>query len=303
MASTTTTATRQVDQKAESRVGRRRNAQALLAHLFVRVLLHLVVIAGGVVFAIPFYWMVRTAIMPAWQIYLYPPQWIPAAINTNYSNAIFGVFPYTRWYANTGVIAVLTVVGTVVSGSVVGFSFARLRFPFRDTLFVVLLATMMLPEQVRLIPTYLLFVKLHWINTFLPLIVPTALGPAFYVFLMRQFFMTIPPEMDDAAYIDGCSPLGVYARIALPLSLPAVGVAAIFAFTFAWNDFLNPLIYLQDVNLYTLSIGLSLFQSQLATNLQALMGAALLSMVPTVLVFFIAQRYFVQGIVLTGLKG
>ena len=268
-----------------------------------RFLLYLTIIFGGIVFAIPFYWMVRTAVMPSWQIYLYPPQWIPAGIHITYGKDIFGVFPYARWYANTGIIALLTVICAAVSGSVVGFSFARLRFPGRNILFVLLLSTMMLPEQVRLIPTYLLFVKLQWINTFLPLVVPFALGPPFYVFLMRQFFMTIPSEMDDAAYIDGCSPLGLYARIALPLSLPAVGVAAIFAFTFAWNDFLNPLIYLQDVSLYTLSIGLSLFQSQLATNLQALMGAALLSMIPTVVVFFIAQRHFVEGIVMTGLKG
>lgn len=269
----------------------------------LRFLLYVTVIFGGIIFTIPFYWMVRTAVMPTWQIYQYPPQWIPASITVDYSNDIFGVFPYLRWYANTGIIALLTVLCAAVSGSVVGFSFARLRFPGRNVLFVILLSTMMLPEQVRLIPTYLLFVKLHWINTFLPLTVPFALGPPFYVFLMRQFFMTIPTEMDDAAYIDGCSPIGLYSRIALPLSLPAVGVAAIFAFTFAWNDFLNPLIYLQDVSLYTLSIGLSLFQSQLATNLQALMGAALLSMIPTVLVFFVAQRHFVEGIVITGLKG
>jgi multiple sugar transport system permease protein len=291
--------TRSVEHKETAQLNRLYYARRSL----LRLLLYFTVIIGGIVFAIPFYWMVRTAVMPSWQVYQYPPQWIPASISVSYANDIFGVFPYARWYGNTGIIALLTVIGATVSGSLVGFSFARLRFPGRNLLFVLLLSTMMLPEQVRLVPTFLLFVKLQWINTFLPLVVPFALGPPFYVFLMRQFFMTIPAEMDDAAYIDGCSPLGLYGRIALPLSLPAVGVAAIFAFTFAWNDFLNPLIYLQDVSLYTLSIGLSLYQSQLATDLQALMGAALLSMMPTVIVFFIAQRYFVEGIVMTGLKG
>jgi len=270
----------------------------------LRALLYVVVAVGGIIFGIPFYWMIRTAIMPADEIHLYPPKWIPSRVTLDAATTIFtGPFPYAHWYANTAIIAVLTVVCSVGSASIVGFGFARLRFPGRDLLFFTLLTTMMLPQQVRLIPTYLLFVKLHWVNTFLPLIVPHAFGPAFYVFLMRQFYMTIPREMDDAAYIDGCSPLGLYRRIVLPLSLPALGVAAIFSFTASWNDFLDPLIYLQNVDLYTLSIGLSLYQSQLATDLQGLMGAALLSIIPTVVVFFVAQRYFVQGIVVSGVKG
>lgn len=278
--------------------------QPQVGRIVSRVLLYVVVAIGGVIFAIPFYWMIRTAIMPADEIHLYPPQWIPSRITLAAATTIFtGPFPYARWYLNTTIVSVSVVICSVVSASIVGFGFARLRMPGRDMLFFILLTTMMLPQQVRLIPTYLLFVKLHWVNTFLPLIVPNAFGPAFYVFLMRQFYMTIPRELDDAAYIDGCSPLGVYARIALPLSLPALGVAAIFTFTATWNDFLDPLIYLQNVDLYTLSIGLSLYQSQLATDLQGLMGAALLSVIPTVVVFFVAQRYFVQGIVVSGVKG
>jgi len=273
------------------------------SRLALRVLLYLTVGLGGVIFAIPFYWMIRTAVMPADQIYLFPPEWIPNSLHFENFQTPFKTFPFGRWFLNSGTIASLTVVGVVLSTSLVGYGFARLRFPGRDILFLVVLSTMMLPEQVRLVPTYLLFVKLGWTNTFLPLVVPTWLAPAFYVFLMRQFFMTIPPEMDDSAYIDGCSPLGVYWRIVLPLSLPALGVAAIYAFTFAWNDFLWPLIYLTKVEVYTVAVGLRLYQSTLATDLQALMSAALMSAVPTITLFFVAQRYFVQGIVITGLKG
>jgi multiple sugar transport system permease protein len=269
----------------------------------LRALLYLVVAAGAVAFALPFYWMVRSAVMPPWQVWLYPPEWIPAGLHFENFLTPFAVFPFARWFANTAVVALATAVLTVATGAMVGFSFARLRFPLRDVLFVVLLSTMMLPDQVRLVPTYLLFVKLEWVNTFLPLVVPNGLGPAFYVFLMRQFFMTIPAELDDAAYIDGCSPFGVFWRIALPLSLPAAGVAAIYSVTYSWNDFLHPLLYLQKLELYTLALGLRLFQGQLATQIEAMMAAALMSALPTVIIFFLAQRYFVQGIVITGLKG
>lgn len=269
----------------------------------LRIFLYVTVITGAIIFAIPFYWMIRTAVMPAWQIYIFPPEWIPAEINLQHFSTPFAVFPFARWFSNSAIVAILTVVGTVLSSSIVGFGFARLRMPLRDLLFVIVLSTMMLPEHVRLVPTYLLFVKLGWVNTFLPLVVPTWFAPPFFVFLMRQFFMTIPTELDDAAYIDGCSPLGVYWRIALPLSLPAVGVTAIYSFTWSWNEFLHALIYLQKVDIYTVSVGLRLFQGQLATNMQALMAATLLTMIPTITLFFIAQRYFVQGIVITGLKG
>ncbi len=269
----------------------------------LRVCLYVMVITGAIVFAIPFYWMIRTAVMPAWQIYIFPPEWTPAEIHLQHFSTPFSVFPFARWFSNSAIVALLTVVGTVLSSSLVGFGFARLRMPLRDLLFVIVLSTMMLPEHVRLVPTYLLFVKLGWVNTFLPLVVPTWFAPPFFVFLMRQFFMTIPSELDDAAYIDGCSPLGVYWRIALPLSLPAVGVTAIYSFTWSWNEFLHALIYLQKVDIYTVSVGLRLFQGQLATNMQALMAATLLTMIPTITLFFIAQRYFVQGIVITGLKG
>ena len=269
-----------------------------------RVLLYIVVLWGAVIFAIPFYWMIRTAVMPPYQVNLFPPEWIPDSINfVNFRSPFVGPFPFARWFGNSAIVSVLSSAGVVLSASFVGFGFARLRFPFRNLLFIVVLSTMMLPEHIKLIPTYLLFVQLGWINTVLPLIVPNWFAPPFHVFLMRQFFMTIPQEMDDAAKIDGCGWLGIYGRIHIPLSLPVMGVSAIYQFTFTWNDFLHPLVYLQQVDKYTVALGLRLFEGYMRSNIQDMMAAALIAVMPTIIIFFIAQRYFIQGIVMTGVKG
>lgn len=273
------------------------------SELLYRTSLYMAVAVGAVVFGIPFYWMVRTAFMPAWQIYVFPPEWIPAEFHPENFLAPFEVFPFGRWFINSGLVATLSTVGAVISSALVGFSFARLRFPFRDAIFLLVLATIILPDHVRIIPTYLLFAKLGWVDTYLPLVVPKWFAPAFHVFLLRQFFLTIPKEMDDAAFIDGCSPWELFWRIHMPMSLPALGVVAIFQFTFEWNDFLHPLIYVHEVNDFTIALGLNLFRGQLATNLQDLMAASILAILPTILLFFFAQRYFIQGIVVSGVKG
>jgi ABC-type glycerol-3-phosphate transport system permease component len=274
-----------------------------LTEFFTRILLYFAVILGAIIFAVPFYWMIRTALMPSWQVYRFPPEWIPAEFVWSNFSAPFAVFPFERWFVNSAIVAISCAVGTALSASMVGFSFARLRFPFRDTLFLIVLATMIMPEHVRLVPSFLLYSWLGWVDTFLPLIVPNWFAPAFFVFLLRQFFMTIPREYDDAAYIDGCSPFSMWWRIHMPLSLPALGVVMIFQITFQWNDFLYPLIYLHKVNDFTVALGLRLFQGQLSNNMQALMAASLLAILPTLIVFFFAQRYFVQGIVVSGVKG
>ena len=291
-------ASSRIESLASTRSHRIQNVGSILQ----RVLLYVLVATGAVMFAIPFYWMVRTALMPPWQIYVFPPPMFPAELHPEIFGIPFVHYPFARWFLNSAFISLTSVFGIALSSSIVGFGFARLRMPYRETLFMVLLATMMLPDQVRLVPTYLLVVKLGWANTYWPLLVPTFLAPAFFVFLMRQFFMTIPSEMDDAAYIDGCSPLGVYWRIALPLSLPALGVVAIYAFTQSWNDFLHPLIYLQKIDIYTVAIGLRLLQGSVTVEIQVLMAAAILSALPMIALFFVAQRYFVQGIVISGIK-
>ncbi len=270
------------------------------------IILYLMVGAGAIVFVLPFWWMVRTSIMPAWQVFQFPPAWIPAQLDFSSWSFPFQTgynYSFMGWIWNSVFIGVFTALGAAISASLVGFGFARLRFRGRDFLFVVVLATMILPEHVRLVPTYLLMVKLHWINSYNSLIVPNWLAPAFFVFLMRQFFMTIPKELDDAGLIDGCSPWGLFWRIHVPLSMAALGVVAIFAFTDSWNDFIHPLLYLQHAKIFTVSLGLRLFQTNYNLQLQGLMAASILSMIPPIALFFVAQRSLIQGIVVTGVKG
>jgi ABC-type glycerol-3-phosphate transport system permease component len=196
--------------------------------------------------------------------------------------------------------------GQVFSAALVAFGFARIKFPGKTPLFIILISTMMIPFQVTMIPTFLLFASLGWINTYLPLIVPAFFGGgAFFIFLLRQFFMTIPRDLDEAAIIDGCGSFGIFWRIMLPLSKPALTTVAVFSFIAHWNDFLGPLIYLNSPKMYTLAVGLSFFQSRFTggTNFSLLMAASLIVLLPVLLVFFFSQRFFIEGITLTGIKG
>jgi len=270
----------------------------------LRIVLYLVVIAGGIAFAIPFVWMVRTAVMPTWQIYTFPPEWIPAELHFENFKEPFKVFPFARWYQNTAMLVVLNVFANLLTNSMAAFSLSRLRYPGRDAIFMIILAIMMVPYHVRLIPQYLLYARLGWIDTLYPLWVPTFLADnSFSIFLLRQFFMTIPTEMDDAAVIDGCGIFGLYWRIALPLSLPALGVVAIYQFTWTVNNFMAPLIYLENMKLFPIALGLAFFKGRYYTRMAELMAATLMVISPMLVLFFLAQRYFVQGIVMTGVKG
>lgn len=272
-----------------------------------RFFLYVLVLIGAWVFALPFLWMVSTAFKPPWQVMIFPPQWIPASLYlANFTDSWitldFGVF-----YRNTIYLTLVNIVGAILSASLVAFAFARLRFRGRNVLFLVLLSTMMLPSQVTLIPLYVLFSRFGWINTFWPLIVPTWLagGPsgAFNVFLLRQFFLTIPREMDDSAKIDGAGYLDIYARIILPLSAPVLGIITIFTFTNNWNDFFNPLIYINTTDKYTIALALRFYQTRLDVQMGPLMAQSLVALLPVLVLFFLAQRYYVQGIVITGVKG
>jgi multiple sugar transport system permease protein len=215
------------------------------------------------------------------------------------------MLPFARFFLNTLIIVVLTVFGATFSAALCAYGFARLRFRGREPLFVILLATMMIPGQVTMIPIYILFKELGWINTFLPLIVPAWFGGgAFSIFLLRQFFRSIPFEMEEAARIDGSGPLATWWRIILPLSFPAMATVSIFTFMGAWNDFMGPLIYLNDTELFTLALGLSLFRGQYGVDTPHLMMAAtLVVLIPILVLFFVAQKYFIQGIVVSGVKG
>lgn len=285
---------------------------------FGRFALYVAIAMGGLFFAIPFLWMVRTVFMPSNQIWIFPPQWIPRYLyleplmslfrSTEGMYAIGELFyeEFRGYLQNSVFYCTLSCLGAMLSSAMVGFGFARLRFPGRDTLFLVLLATMVLPGHVRMVPTYLLFAKLGWARSYKPLIVPMYFGPAFFVFLVRQFFMTIPKELDDAAVIDGCNPLNLFLRLHLPLSMPAIGIVGIFQFNSAWNNFFGPLLYVRMVEKAPIAVGLQLMKErneEFGGLFQVMMAMSLVSIIPPIVLFFVAQRRFIEGIVITGVKG
>lgn len=266
---------------------------------------YILLVAFGIVFMLPFVWMLSSSLKSLPDVFVFPPQWIPQPpLWKNYYEALT-TWPFLTWTANTLTVTVPVVVGTVLSSSLAGFALARLRGYGRNVLFALILATMMVPQQVTMIPTFLLFSKLGWVDTFKPLIVPAWFGDAFSIFLLRQFFKGIPSELDDAARIDGCSYLGIYRRIMLPLAKPALATVAIFSFMNTWNDFLGPLIYLNSSSKYTIALGLTTMQAGMTgeTPWHFIMAASVVSVLPVIALFFLAQRLFIQGIVVTGVKG
>ncbi|MFN3330957.1 MAG: carbohydrate ABC transporter permease [Caldilinea sp.] len=257
----------------------------------------------AILFLIPLLWMLSSSLKPTYQIFETPPRWIPIPPRwENYSEALT-TLPFALYLRNTAVITLLTIVGHLLSCTLIAYAFARLRAPGRDALFVVMLATMMLPYPVTMTPLYVLFNRLGWINTILPLTAPAYCGSAFYICLMPQFFLTIPRDFEDAARIDGANTLQIIGRIMAPMAMPALATVALFTFQATWNDFLAPLIYLQRPELYTVTLGLQFFRSTYTINWAYLMAASLVTTLPVIVVFFAAQRYFIEGITLTGVKG
>jgi multiple sugar transport system permease protein len=269
-----------------------------------RGLMLVLVAIGSVIFILPFVWMVSTSFKSSDQVYLFPPVWIPDQFRWNNYTDAWGRLAFPNFYKNTLIIVVLNLIGTLLSSSLAAYGFARLRFRGRTIFFLLVLSTMMLPGQVTMIPTYYLFSKLGWVNSLKPLIIPVFFGSPFNIFLLRQYFMTISTELDDAARIDGCGFFDIYWRIIIPLSKPALGVVAIFQFTYDWNDFFNPLIYVNSPKYFPIALGLRMFESTLVrVPIQQVMAMTLLSIIPVLVVFVVAQRRFIQGIVITGVKG
>jgi multiple sugar transport system permease protein len=276
-----------------------------------RLVIHLILLAGSFVFLFPLFWMISTSLKPVEETMLSPPRWIPSALHfENYVKAVaygskaLGYIPFLEYGKNTLLLCVLVVSGTVISSALIAYGFARLQWPGRNTLFGITLATMMVPFPVLMVPMFVLFRHLGWVGTFRPLWVPAWFGTAFDIFLLRQFFLTIPRELSDAAVVDGCSELQVFRHVILPLSRPALAVVALFSFLYTWNDFIGPLIYLSDQRMFTLSLGLQFYQSQAGgTEWHLLMAAATIVVLPIIILFFFAQRTFIQGIALTGIKG
>lgn len=271
---------------------------------WTQLLTYVILITVSVLVVAPFVWLVRSSFMEPRQIFIMPPEWIPRPfVPENYQEALTAV-PFDRYLLNTLTIEFFVVSGTIITSTLAGYSFARLRWPGRNLLFGILLTGLMLPYAVTLIPTFIFWQKLGGIDTYLPLTVPAWFGGGvFNIFLLRQFFMTIPRDLDEAAYMDGATPPRVIWEIIVPLSKPALIVVTIFTFISVWNDFLGPLIYLSDNSKYTLALGLATFQGVYTAQWNYLMAASTAVLIPIIVLFFVAQRYFIEGITLTGIKG
>ena len=267
------------------------------------MIIYLMLIVGSLMFILPLFWALSSSFKSDYQVMQYPPQWIPSPLRwQNYPEALTYV-PFGRFALNTLFIAALAILGNLLSCTIIAYGFARLRAPGKNFFFILMLSTMMLVEPVRIIPLYIEFNKLGWIDSYLPLIVPAFFGSPFYIFLLRQLFMKIPLELEEAALIDGANRLQILWKVIVPLSKPALAAVAIFNFQGVWNDFLYPLVFLHKQSNYTIALGLNFFRSTYTVHWGYLMAASIVALLPMVIIFFIAQRYFIQGITFTGIKG
>ena len=265
---------------------------------------YVVLVIGAVALMVPFFWMLSTSLKTLDEVNVWPIKWIPSQlIFQNYID-VFVKVPFARYILNSCILAAGGITGSLISSSLAGYGFARLRFPGRNVLFFVMLTTLMLPTWVVIVPHFMMFDAIGWLDTFLPIIVPSFFGNAFYIFLFRQFFLGIPRELEDAARIDGATTLRIFLQLFLPLSKPVIATVAIFAFFYYWNDLVYPLVYLQSQLKFPVSLGMRMFQqaNMGIIHYPRMMAAALLSLLPCVALFFSAQRLFIQGVVMTGVE-
>ncbi len=269
------------------------------------VVVYTLLVVLSLIFFFPFFWMLSSALKPEYQIFVWPPQWIPnPIILENFINAFSNPqLPFRIFFGNTLILEIFIIIGRLLSCTLIAYGFARLEAPGKNVLFAILLATLMLPATVIQIPRVILFNEIGWINSFKPLIVPTWFGEAYAIFLMRQFFETIPRELEEAAHMDGANTFQIITRIIVPLSMPVLAVITILSFKDIWNEFFAPLLYLNDLNKYTLAVGLAYFNGNFDVKMAELMAASVVVLLPLVIVFFIGQKAFVEGISLTGLAG
>lgn len=274
-----------------------------------RIMLYLIVLSLCIMFGYPFFWTLMSSLKTIPEMFAFPHIHVPAVPQwQNYWQVLNISYPVGRWFLNSVLIVILTVSGTVITASLVAYSFARFEYRGRNLLFMITLATMMLPAQVTLIPQFVLFYQLGWINTFLPLWVPHWFGGgAFAIFLMRQFFLSLPRDLDEASLIDGASFFRIFWSILLPLCKPVLATLAIITLIASWSDFLGPLIYLNSPDKFTISVGIQFFNAVPDVGGEPmqhlLMAACIMSMIPVIVIFFLGQRFFVQGIVMSGIKG
>jgi multiple sugar transport system permease protein len=296
---------------ALARVTGGRSPWPVRARRIRRAVLIGLLIAGGILMMVPFLWMISTSLKTRAEVFASPPTLFPARPRWENYSEMWNALPFAAFFVNSLKLALLNTVGQLISCSMAAYAFSALRFRFRGPLFGLLLVTLIIPFQVVLVPNFILFRMLphpfstsgNWIGTQEPLWVGAFLGGAFGTFLLRQFFLTIPRELGDAARVDGANPWQIYRHVYMPLARPALATLAIFTFMWSWNDFIDPIIYLRDVQSFTLTAGLSLFQGQYVGKWPLLMAGALVSVLPMIILFVIAQRHFVRGIALTGIKG
>ncbi len=270
------------------------------------VLFHVIVLGCGLLMLYPVFWLLSASVKPTTEIFTSKNLWPSTITFEHYSKGWHGLrnIQFGRFFLNSILLCAIAVTGTVISSAMAAFSFARIEFPLRELFFALMLGTFMLPGHVTLIPQYIIFHKLGWVDTYLPLTVPKFLGDAFFVFLIVQFIRGIPRELDESAKIDGAGWTTLFFRIILPLSLPALMTAAIFTFMGTWDDFFGQLIYLSDIKKFTVPLGLRLFlDSSGSSNWGAVFAMSTLSIVPSLIIFFVGQKYFTQGIATTGIKG
>jgi multiple sugar transport system permease protein len=275
-----------------------------------RALTYFILITLGLVFMFPWFWTVGTSLKTSQELFIYPPPFVPKVAQFSNYPGVFDLIPFMNFVKNSLIVVALATSGSVCSAIVVAYAFARFRWRGRDLIFGITLATMMLPAEVTLIPQYLLFKELKWLDTIKPLWVPSWFGGGAYaIFLIRQFIMSLPREFDEAATIDGANPITVLTKILAPLMKPVIATIAVMTFIWGWNDFMGPLIYLATPKKFTLALGLRYFDSVLpgqsggVPQQHFMMAAVVMSTTPVILLFFVAQRYFVQGIVMSGIKG
>jgi len=279
------------------RIGRQRQEQ------INRTISYIILAILGIMYVFPFYWTLVTSLKTDVQVFIFPPQLYPPTPQwANYIEATHYI-PFWLYMWNTLVICTFTIIGTVLSCTLVAYGFARINFIGREVVFMIYLSTIMLPGQVTMIPLYIFYRKLGWVGTIAPLVVPAFFGNVAYVFLLRQFFKTIPQELSDAARIDGAGEFGILWSIMLPLCKPALATIALFTFMGAYRDFLGPLIYLSNQQQWTLSLGLQMFKNMYGAQWQLMMAASALMMIPMIVLYFLTQKTLVQGIALTGIKG
>lgn len=268
-----------------------------------RVLLWTIIILVCIVSLFPFFWMVRSSLMTKTEIFGTPMRWLPEIPQwRNYKDALSQI-PFFRFFMNSFFLVIVNIIGRLLSSSLVAFGFARIDFKWKNFWFALVIATMMIPWSVLLVPQFILWSEVGLYNTYFPLTAPAFFLDGFYIFLLRQFFVTIPKEYDEAAIMDGAGYLQIYAKIMLPMSKPALMTVCVFTFMNTWNDFIGPMIYLKDVQKYTVSLGLQQFISQYTTEWHYMMAAATVAVLPMIVMFFFAQRYFIEGMNFAGVKG